>query len=120
MSGKHVMVIAEAGVNHNGEIKRALELIDVAAEAGADYVKFQTFKAEKIVNPTAQKAAYQKNNMKGDEDTQFGMLKKLEMGEDWYPLLIERCKIKGIKFLSTGFDTESIDFLNKLETAAQK
>lgn len=115
MSAKHVMVIAEAGVNHNGEIKKALELIDVAAEAGADYVKFQTFKAEKIVNPTAQKAAYQKNNMKGDEDTQFGMLKKLEMGEDWYPLLIERCKIKGIKFLSTGFDTESIDFLNKLE-----
>lgn len=115
MSAKHVMVIAEAGVNHNGDINKALELIDVAAEAGADFVKFQTFKAEKIVNPTAQKAAYQKNNMKGDEDTQFGMLKKLEMGEDWYPLLIERCKSKGIKFLSTGFDTESIDFLNVLE-----
>ncbi|MFD2203540.1 N-acetylneuraminate synthase [Shivajiella indica] len=115
MSTKHVIVIAEAGVNHNGDINKALELIDVAAEAGADYVKFQTFKAEKIVNPTAQKAAYQKNNMKDDEDTQFGMLKKLEMGEDWYPVLIERCQSKGINFLSTGFDTDSIDFLNKLE-----
>lgn len=115
MSAKYVMVIAEAGVNHNGDINKALELIDVAAEAGADFVKFQTFKAEKIVNPTAQKAAYQKNNMKGDEDNQFGMLKKLEMGEDWYPVLIERCHQKGINFLSTGFDTESVDFLNALE-----
>lgn len=115
MSVKHVMIIAEAGVNHNGDLNKALKLIDVAAEAGADYVKFQTFKADKIVNPTAQKADYQKNNMKGDEDTQFGMLKKLEMGEDWYPVLIERCKEKRINFLSTGFDTESIDFLNALE-----
>lgn len=115
MNIKHVMIIAEAGVNHNGDITKALQLIDAAAEAGADYVKFQTFKAEKIVNPTAQKAEYQKNNMQGDEDTQFGMLKKLEMGEDWYPKLIERCQNRGINFLSTGFDTESIDFLNKLE-----
>lgn len=115
MSVKHVMVIAEAGVNHNGDINKALDLIDVAAEAGADFVKFQTFKAEKIVNPTARKADYQKNNMKGDEDTQFGMLKKLEMGENWYPVLIKRCKEKGINFLSTGFDTDSIDFLNALE-----
>ncbi|SDC84554.1 N-acetylneuraminate synthase [Algoriphagus faecimaris] len=114
MSVKPVIIIAEAGVNHNGDINKALELIDVAADAGADFVKFQTFKAEKIVNPTAQKAVYQKNNMKGDEDTQFGMLKKLEMGDDWYPVLIERCQKKGIKFLSTGFDSESIDFLNKL------
>lgn len=112
---KKVLIIAEAGVNHNGDINKALELIDVAAEVRADFVKFQTFKAEKIVNPTAQKAAYQKNNMKDDENTQFGMLKKLEMGEDWYPVLIERCQNKGINFLSTGFDTESIDFLNKLE-----
>lgn len=114
MNHKHVMVIAEAGVNHNGDLNKALELIDVAAEAGADYVKFQTFKAEKIVNPTAQKAAYQKNHMKEEEDTQFGMLKKLEMGEAWYPVLIERCHKKGIHFLSTGFDSDSIDFLNKL------
>jgi N-acetylneuraminate synthase/N,N'-diacetyllegionaminate synthase len=115
MSIKHVIIIAEAGVNHNGDLNKALELIDVAADAGADYVKFQTFKAEKIVNPSAQKADYQKNNMKGDEDTQFGMLKRLEMGVDWYPILMERCQRKGINFLSTGFDTESIDFLNRLE-----
>lgn len=115
MNVKHVTVIAEAGVNHNGDINKALDLIDVAAEAGADFVKFQTFKAEKIVNPSAQKADYQKNNMKDEEDTQFGMLKKLEMGEDWYPVLLDRCEKKGIKFLSTGFDTESIDFLNTLE-----
>lgn len=115
MSIQQVMVIAEAGVNHNGDIEKALELIDVAAEAGADFVKFQTFKAEKIVNPFAQKADYQKVNTKGQEDTQFGMLKLLEMGEDWYPILIQRCQEKGIEFLSTGFDLESIDFLNDLK-----
>lgn len=114
MKAKHVIVIAEAGVNHNGDITKALELIDVAADAGADFVKFQTFKAEKIVNPSAPKATYQKKNMKDHEDTQLGMLKKLEMGENWYPILIDRCRIKGINFLSTGFDTESIDFLDKL------
>lgn len=114
MSYKRVMIIAEAGVNHNGDISKALELIDVAANAGADYVKFQTFKAEKIVNPIAQKAVYQKNNMKEDEDTQFGMLKRLEMGEEWYPVLIERCQKMGIRFLSTGFDKESIDFLDNM------
>ncbi len=112
---KKVVIIAEAGVNHNGDLQKALELVDAAAEAGADYVKFQTFKAEKIVNPSAQKADYQKNNMQGDEDTQFGMLKKLEMGEDWYPFLINRCQEKGIHFLSTGFDVDSIDFLNDLD-----
>jgi len=110
-----VLIIAEAGVNHNGDLQKALALVDAAAEAGADYVKFQTFKADKIVNPNAQKADYQKNNMQGEEYTQFGMLKKLEMGEDWYPVLIKRCKEKGIHFLSTGFDVDSIDFLNDLE-----
>ena len=114
MSVKHVLVIAEAGVNHNGDINKALELIDVAAAAGADYVKFQTFKAEKLVNPSTLKADYQKINMPGAEETQFSMLKQFEMGEDWYPILIKRCKDKGIQFLSTGFDIESIDFLNNL------
>lgn len=108
---RKVIIIAEAGVNHNGDLKKAIELIDIAADAGADYVKFQTFKAEKLVNPTAQKADYQKNNMQGDGDTQFEMLKKLEMGDDWYNQLIERCADKNIKFLSTGFDLDSIDFL---------
>lgn len=112
---KKVVIIAEAGVNHNGDLQKALALIDAAAMAGADYVKFQTFKAERIVNPSAQKADYQKNNMQGEEDTQFGMLKKLEMGEDWYPVLIQRCQEKGINFLSTGFDVDSIDFLNHLD-----
>lgn len=112
---RKVIIIAEAGVNHNGDLQKALELVDAAAEARVDYVKFQTFKAEKIVNATAQKANYQKNNMHGDEDTQFGMLKKLEMGEDWYPVLIKRCKEKGVQFLSTGFDVDSIDFLNALD-----
>ncbi len=115
MSQNKVLIIAEAGVNHNGELDKAIELIDNAAMAGADYVKFQTFKAEKIVNKNAQKAEYQKQNMQGESDTQFDMLKKLEMGLDWYPTLINRCNEKGIKFLSTGFDEDSIDFLEKFE-----
>lgn len=115
MSLKHVTIIAEAGVNHNGDLNQALGLINVAAEAGADYVKFQTFKAENIVNPDAKKAEYQKNNLRNEDDTQFSMLKKLEMAEDWYPILIRECNKSGINFLSTGFDIESIDFLNTLD-----
>lgn len=114
MNKLNVVIIAEAGVNHNGDLEKALKLIDVAADAGADYVKFQTFKAEKIVNPLAKKAAYQIQNTKGESDTQFEMLKKLEVGLDWYPILIKRCKERGINFLSTGFDEESIDFLEDL------
>jgi len=89
-----VLIIAEAGVNHNGDLNKAIELIDAAANAKADYVKFQTFKADKIVNTTAKKASYQIKNMNNDEHTQYDMLKKLEMGLDWYPILIERCKEK--------------------------
>lgn len=111
---KQVVIIAEAGVNHNGDLQKAIELVDIAAYAGANYVKFQSFKAEKLVNIFAQKADYQKNNMRDKDDTQFGMLKKLEMGDDWYPVLIKRCKEKGIHFLSTGFDLDSIDFLDEL------
>ena len=92
-----------------------MALIDFAAEAGADYVKFQTFKAEKLVNRQAKKAEYQIKNMNGESDTQFEMLKKLEVSETWYPILIARCQEKGIHFLSTGFDTESIDFLNQYD-----
>ncbi len=109
------IIIAEAGVNHNGELQKAIELIDAAAMAGADFVKFQTFKSELIVNQTAQKAEYQIKNMSGESDTQFEMLKKLEMGLDWYEVLIQRCQERGVKFLSTGFDSESIDFLDSLE-----
>ena len=111
---KSVVIIAEAGVNHNGDLDKALALVNAAAEAGADYVKFQTFKAEKIVSPQAKKAEYQKKSMQGEENTQFGMLQKLEMDDHWYPVLIEKCAEKGIKFLSTGFDEDSIEFLDSL------
>jgi len=107
-----VMIIAEAGVNHNGELEKALSLIDAAAEAGADFVKFQTFKTENLVQRNAQKANYQIDNT-GDSGSQFEMLKKLEIPADWYPLLVERCRERNIGFLSTGFDEESIDFLDK-------
>jgi N-acetylneuraminate synthase/N,N'-diacetyllegionaminate synthase len=109
-----VLIIAEAGVNHNGNLEMALELIDKAAEAGADVVKFQTFKAENLVSESAQKAEYQISNTSDKEESQFAMLKKLEIKEDWYPLLMERCKAKGIEFLSTGFDEDSLDFLEAL------
>jgi N-acetylneuraminate synthase/N,N'-diacetyllegionaminate synthase len=112
---KGCVIIAEAGVNHNGDLVKALDLIDAAAAAGGDFVKFQTFKAETIVNPSAQKADYQIKNMSGESNTQFEMLKKLEMGLDWYAVLIQRCQEKGVKFLSTGFDSDSIDFLESLE-----
>ena len=109
-----VLIIAEAGVNHNGNLEMALELIDKAAEAGADVVKFQTFKAENLVSESAQKAEYQISNTSDKEESQFAMLKKLEIKEDWYPLLMERCKQRGIEFLSTGFDEDSLDFLEAL------
>ena len=108
-----VIVIAEAGVNHNGDLDNAIKLIDVAAKAGADFVKFQTFKAKKLVTKKAQKATYQKENT-GGTDSQFEMLRKLEIPPDWYPKLLQRCKEKEIDFLSTGFDLESIDFLDQL------
>jgi N-acetylneuraminate synthase/N,N'-diacetyllegionaminate synthase len=107
-----VMIIAEAGVNHNGELQKALQLIDIAADAGADFVKFQTFSADKIVSQKAVMAEYQKTNL-SKEDTQWNMLKKLEIPQDWYPILKAHCAHRGIQFLSTGFDEEAIDFLLK-------
>jgi N,N'-diacetyllegionaminate synthase len=111
---KKVIIIAEAGVNHNGNLDNAKKLILAAANAGADYVKFQTFKADKLVSKEAQKAEYQKVNLKEEADTQYEMLKKLEMPEDWHYELIKYANECGIKFLSTGFDEESIDFLDSL------
>lgn len=108
------LIIAEAGVNHNGELEKALALIDVAADAAADVVKFQTFKAEKLVSKDAQKAEYQVNNSKEKDNSQFNMLKKLEIPLDWYPKLIAHCEKRNITFLSTGFDEESINFLDLL------
>ena len=110
---KHVTIIAEAGVNHNGDLQMALELIDVAADAGADYVKFQTFRTEDLVQKDTRKADYQIDNT-GNNDSQFSMLKKLEIPLEWYPQLIKRCEQRAIRFLSTGFDEKSIDILDEL------
>jgi N,N'-diacetyllegionaminate synthase len=107
-----VIIIAEAGVNHNGSIELAKKLIDEAAEAGADYVKFQTFKTEKLVSSKAKKASYQIRNMKSNQSaSQFDMLKKLELSTKDFLELKRYCKSKNIKFLSTAFDLESLDEL---------
>lgn len=110
----HTIIIAEAGVNHNGSIELAKQLIETAAQAGADYVKFQTFKAVSLVSKSAKKAEYQKKNIGDGDDSQYTMLKKLELSEAMHHELITHCEKCGIKFLSTGFDKESIDFLDNL------
>jgi N-acetylneuraminate synthase/N,N'-diacetyllegionaminate synthase len=96
---KKVIIIAEAGVNHNGNIDLAKKLIDVAVDASVDYVKFQTFKAETIVSPTAKKAAYQAKNIGDDNDSQFQMLKNLELSHENHLELMDYCNQKGIKFI---------------------
>jgi len=111
---KRVLIIAEAGVNHNGDLNLAKKLIDAASEAGADFVKFQTFKANKLVSRSAPKADYQKINEIGNSESQFDMLKKLELSDEDHYILNEYCKARNINFLSTGFDLESLDFLQKL------
>ncbi len=108
-----VFIIAEAGVNHNGSLKLAKKLIDIASKAGADAIKFQTFKASNLVTTQAKKAKYQKLNSKNKE-TQFRMLKKLELNEEFHKKLISYCKYKKIIFLSSPFDQESIELLKKL------
>jgi N,N'-diacetyllegionaminate synthase len=108
-----VTIIAEAGVNHNGSMDLAKKLIDVAKEAGVDYVKFQTFKADKIASKSAEKAEYQKSTT-GNSESQLMMLKKLELTHDDHLVLIEYCRSKNIEFLSTPFDIESIDLLKEL------
>lgn len=110
-----VFIIAEAGVNHNGSAELAKKLIDVASDAGVDAVKFQTFKASKIVSKTAKKAQYQQKNMQEEDDSQFNMLKKLELDVETHHELIAYCKTKNIMFLSTPFDHDSIDMLNGLK-----
>ena len=111
---KKVFIIAEAGVNHNGSIELAKKLIDVAVDSGVDAVKFQTFKAENLVSKNAQKADYQKKNMNDADDSQFNMLKKLELDMDTHKELISYCNSKNIMFLSTPFDHDSIELLNDL------
>lgn len=109
----HTLIIAEAGVNHNGSIEMAKRLIEKAADAGVDYVKFQTFKSEKLVSRHATKAEYQKANTDG-EDSQLKMLQQLELSHSDHLQLIEHCNHCGVKFLSTAFDLDSIDFLASL------
>ncbi len=108
-----VFIIAEAGINHNGLIENAYKLIDVAVEAGADAVKFQTFKAKNLVTKNANKADYQKQTT-NESETQFEMINKLELDIDAHKKIIKYCKTKDIMFLSSPFDHDSIDLLNEL------
>lgn len=107
-----VFVIAEAGVNHNGDIHIAKKLVDVAKESGADAIKFQTYISEKVVSRYAPKAEYQNANNPSDE-TQLEMVKKLELSFDEFSQLSKYCKEKDIEFLSTAFDFDSIDFFKQ-------
>jgi N,N'-diacetyllegionaminate synthase len=105
-----VLVIAEAGVNHNGDLELARRLVDVAAQAGADLVKFQTFSADRLVTAAARQADYQSRNS-GIEESQHAMLKRLELSREAHLELIGHCRAAGIEFFSTGFDTGSVDML---------
>ncbi|GAB6051370.1 N-acetylneuraminate synthase [Magnetospira thiophila] len=112
-------IVAEAGVNHNGDLDRAFKLIDAAAEAGADAVKFQTFTAERVVSPSAPKAAYQSRNA-GTQESQFEMLKKLELSLSDHQALMAHCAERNVVFLSSPFDEQAIDLLDNLDVAAFK
>lgn len=111
---KRTFIIAEAGVNHNGKVDLAMQLVDKAVEAGADCVKFQTFITENEMVKNAEKAEYQKNAT-GDSETEFEMVKKLELSFDEFRQLKAYCEQKNILFMSTPFDLDSIDFLESLD-----
>lgn len=108
----HTIIIAEGGVNHNGSLEMALKLVREAAAAGADYVKFQTFKAERLVSPSARKADYQREAC--GEGSQLDMLRRLELSENDFEKIAGECRRCGIGFMSTPFDDESIDALNRI------
>lgn len=110
---KKTLIIAEAGVNYNGDINLAKRMVDVAAEAGADIVKFQTGKPENSISANAKKADYQEATT-GTDESQLEMCKKLMLPDEDYPELVDYCNKKGIEFLSTPFDSESVDFLASL------
>lgn len=117
----HTLIIAEAGVNHNGSIDIAKQLVDKAVEAGVDIIKFQTFKAEKLVSKSAKQAEYQKKNIGSNtDDSQYNMLKKLELSEQDHQELMTYCEERGIQFFSTAFDLESIDYLHSLNLGLWK
>lgn len=109
-----VLIIAEAGVNHNGSLENAFKLIDAAVDAGVDYVKFQTFKSENLVSKSAKKADYQIQNTGNSTDSQYEMLKKLELSHENHELLIDYCKQKNIQFFSTAFDLDSLQYLKDI------
>lgn len=117
--GEPCFIIAEAGVNHNGSVELAKELIDAAKDAGADAVKFQTFKAEKVVIPDVGKAEYQKETT-GVEESQYEMIEKLELTENDFKELADYAKKKDIIFLSSPFDKESVDLLDRFGVPAFK
>src|SRR5215207_4857869 len=117
--GQPVFVIAEAGVNHNGDLKLARALIDVAVEARADAVKFQTFRADRLATPEAPKAEYQLQTT-GDAESQLEMLRRLELSAEAHRELQSYCEERGIVFLSTPFDEEAVDFLDELGVPAFK
>lgn len=109
-----VLIIAEAGVNHNGSVQIAKQLVDKAVEAGADIIKFQTFKSEKLVSKAAKQADYQQRNIGKKDEGQLEMLKKLELSAENHYELTRYCKERNIRFWSTAFDMESIEFLHSL------
>lgn len=115
-----VLIIAEAGVNHNGSLEIAKRLVDKASSAGVDIIKFQTFKAEKLVSKAAKQAEYQKKNIGNGEETQYAMLKKLELSNEQHEELIAYCNLKNIRFFSTAFDMDSIDYLHSLNLGLWK
>lgn len=110
MSSAPSLVIAEAGVNHNGDLDLAKALVDAAADAGADLVKFQTFAAQRVVTKSAGKADYQRRTSEAAE-TQYAMLRRLELSESMHHTLLSHCRERGLGFLSSGFDLQSVDFL---------
>jgi N,N'-diacetyllegionaminate synthase len=119
LSINKTLIIAEAGVNHNGNLQKAIDLIHAAANAGADIVKFQTFSAEKLTSKTAEKAQYQKL-ITDPNKSQYEMLKELELSGDTFRQLNDECKSEGIEFLSTGFDISDIQFLSEFKMKRYK
>jgi N,N'-diacetyllegionaminate synthase len=116
----HVFIIAEAGVNHNGSVDLALQLVDAAKASGADAVKFQTFRADRLATRAAHKAAYQERAAASAEESQFEMLKRLELDAAAHKRLIEHCKRIGIEFLSSPFDEDSADLLEAMQMPIYK
>ncbi len=114
------LILAEAGVNHNGSIELAKKLVEKAKEAGVDYIKFQTFKASKLVTKAAKQAEYQQKNIGKEGDSQYQMLKKLELSPEEHEILIDYCHQLGIMFFSTAFDFDSIDYLYSLNLGLWK